>query len=65
MSEKYFSAKHLSENLDINLFTIYAWVRKGILPAVKVGPKLVRIKESDVEKIISSQGTPGHGESAD
>lgn len=60
MVEKLLSAKELSERLEINLFTCYSWARSGIIPSVKLGPKLIRFKESDIEKFISAKGAPGH-----
>lgn len=66
--EKLMSARDVSKSLGINVFTLYLWARKNIIPSVRLGPKLIRFRKTDIEKLITSQkakGSPGHGKSAD
>lgn len=46
--EKYLTAENLSENLSVDLNTIYRWARKGAIPGVKIG-KYWRFRASDIE----------------
>lgn len=41
MERKYFSAKEISLYTGIALPTIYEWVARGMLPAIKIGRKVI------------------------
>lgn len=45
MEKKYFSAKEISQYTGIALSTIYEWVAKGLLPAIKIGRKVIFDRE--------------------
>ncbi|WP_111684376.1 helix-turn-helix domain-containing protein [Winogradskyella tangerina] len=49
-SEK-ISPEMAAEELDVTTQTIYSYIRKGILPASKVGRKLL-IKRSDISQAL-------------
>jgi excisionase family DNA binding protein len=44
--------KEAAEVLGVHTATIYKLVKTGELPSVKLGPKLIRISESDLQKYI-------------
>jgi excisionase family DNA binding protein len=44
----------VAELLKLNQATIRNWIDRGELPAVQVGQRRVRIKQSDLDDLISS-----------
>lgn len=40
-----------AEYMGVNESTIRRWIRKGLLPAERVGPRLLRIKRSDLDAL--------------
>ena len=48
------SPKEAAEILGVHPATIYKLVKTGELPSVKLGPKLIRINASDVEKLTKT-----------
>lgn len=55
-TEKSYSPIEVASHAGVSRRTVYTWIRSGILPAVKVGPKLWRITESALATFL--QGTP-------
>ena len=51
--EKLFNCDEVAEIFGIKKITVYDWVRKGKLPAVRVG-KAYRVAESDIERYIEA-----------
>lgn len=45
--EKYYTCEEISQLYDVKIITVWDWVRKGILPAIKVG-KSYRIRPQDL-----------------
>lgn len=41
--------------LEIGLRTLDRLISRGVIPAYRVGPKLVRLREDDLEKYITRQ----------
>jgi excisionase family DNA binding protein len=33
--------------------TVYGWIRSGQLPAVKIGPRMIRVRRSDLEEFLT------------
>ena len=46
--EKFYSCHEVAERYGVTVDTVWSWVRRGELPAIKIG-KLYKIKESDLE----------------
>jgi excisionase family DNA binding protein len=44
--------KEASEYLKVNLRTIYRKVKKGEIPCMKLGSKLIRIKKEDLDRLF-------------
>lgn len=55
--EKYFTPDEVADILKVKRLTVYRWVGAAKLPAKKVGRGL-RITESDLHKLIDTQGEP-------
>ncbi len=56
MSEKILTVEQVSEILQLGVVTIRDMIRRGVLPAVKLG-KQYRIKQSDVDKMLDTTPT--------
>lgn len=44
-----------AQRLCINEKTLDRMIRRGALPAYRIGPKCIRIEEKDIEKYIASR----------
>lgn len=51
--KKLFTPSDVSRHLCISVATVYQWIDKGQLKAVRIGNKMIRIKRADVVEIIS------------
>ena len=56
--EKLFHVAELAGLLQVKVSTIYAWVRQGKIPHIRLG-RLVRFRAKDIEKITSGSGNEG------
>ncbi|MBE0448983.1 MAG: helix-turn-helix domain-containing protein [Actinobacteria bacterium] len=61
MNDKLLSLKEVADRLGLNPETIRRWTKSGKLPAVKLGPNTVRVKELDLQEFIESRGGGGGG----
>ena len=46
------SPKEFAKRLSVSRWTIYSWLQQGTIKGVKVGNRLVRIPESELNRII-------------
>jgi len=53
---KLLTVGELSFKLGVSKKTIYGWIYRGTIKPIKVGPRLVRFNEKEVEQWISKQG---------
>ena len=51
--EKMLTVQEVATMFSLHENTVRAWIRDGLLPSYNLGPRLVRIKESDLEKLFS------------
>lgn len=51
---EYLTRKETAEMLGVSLPTLHSYVKKGYLPANRVGEKTVRFKREDVEKALNA-----------
>lgn len=49
---KMITKKQTCELLGISLATLDGWIKSGQVQAFRVGPRLVRLRESDVRALI-------------
>lgn len=47
-----------AEHFGVHPRTIYAWIRKGYLPATRLGPKLLRIDQADIDQLPRPAARP-------
>jgi excisionase family DNA binding protein len=50
--ETYLTVADVAELLKLNPQTIRNWIDRGELPAVRVGPRRVRIRQSDLDALL-------------
>lgn len=46
--EKFFSCEEIAVRYSVKITTVWEWIRRGDLPAIKIG-KQYRIRASDLE----------------
>jgi excisionase family DNA binding protein len=54
MNGRLITVEEAARRLDVAKMTIYRMGNDGRLPLVRLGPRLVRIDENDLERIITS-----------
>jgi len=59
ISNRFLRPKEVAELLKLNVLTVYAYIKKGKLQAVKFS-KSYRIEEKDLEKFIKEHKTKGN-----
>jgi excisionase family DNA binding protein len=47
------SVSEISEETALHSNTIWGYIRSGQLPAVKIGPRMVRVRREDLEKFLT------------
>ena len=56
MNEKLLTPEQVAERLQVTERTVYGWLRRGNLPALKLG-RLWRIRPEDLEGFLESART--------
>jgi len=56
-----YSAEDIENYLGISRATVYTLARKGILPKIRVSPRLIRFRASDVEAFLRGLQDRGKG----
>jgi excisionase family DNA binding protein len=51
---KFFTAKELSQYLNVKPKTIYSWVNKGEIPHYRIG-KTIRFRKDEIEKWLEEK----------
>ena len=49
MDEKFFTVAEVAERYSVAPVTVYGWIREGLLQAVKIGRRCVRITRESLE----------------
>ena len=57
MSEQLLSYAQVAKRLGITVGGVSKLVRRGLIPAVRLSPILVRIKESELERVLTELST--------
>lgn len=52
LDTQFVSPREIAERLAVKPVTVYAWIREGRLPAVKLGPRCVRVRAADLNEFI-------------
>jgi len=65
MTDELLTYQQAAELLQVHYSTIVRWTRPGrhgeppLLKALKIAPRTVRIRRSDVERVLTNAGHPG------
>lgn len=51
MTDRSISVVEAAARIGVHPMTLRRWISRGILPAHRVGPKLIRLRESDVDAL--------------
>ncbi len=55
------TVEEVARQLQVNPTTVRRWIRDKLLVATQVGPRLQRIKQSDLDAFLQQRGgTPPH-----
>lgn len=49
MGETYFTPQEVADKFGVKVITVWDWIRKGKLRALRVGGRLYRITENQIE----------------
>lgn len=53
--EVHLSVPEVRKRLGVHKMTVYRWISTGLLPAVRLGPRMLRIPESALSKFLSGK----------
>ena len=53
LMDNYYTPQQVAEKLQINIRTVYKWIREGKLKAIKVGD-LWRISETELKRFVEN-----------
>lgn len=53
----YYKVREAAELLGVSPLTVYRWLRDGTLRGVRIGPKLLRVPRSEIERMAQGQAT--------
>jgi excisionase family DNA binding protein len=56
--ESYVTAEEIAQALKVKTSTFYGWVRRKELSCVKIGPRLVRFRQSDLKRLTRDSEQP-------
>jgi len=57
-----FTYKQVAELLNVKVGTIYSWVARGEVPYVRLGKRVVRFPQAEIEQWLAARlVTPGRG----
>jgi excisionase family DNA binding protein len=52
--ENTYTVAQAAELLNVRPVTVYRWIENGTCQSLRVGPKLLRIQESEITRLLSS-----------
>jgi excisionase family DNA binding protein len=53
------TVEEVAAHLGQHPVTVYETIRAGIIPAVRLGTRSIRVRESDLEDYLASRSTTG------
>jgi excisionase family DNA binding protein len=55
--DEFLTANEIAAQLKLNKQTVYNWIDRGELPAVRVGSRRVRVRRADLERFLDAGAT--------
>ncbi len=55
--EQYYTQEEVAELLKVHIITIRRKIYRGEIPCIRLGKKIIRIKESELNKYLDSIST--------
>jgi excisionase family DNA binding protein len=49
---KYLTPQQVASELEVSAATVVRWVRDGVIPAKRFGPRIIKIARNEVEQFI-------------
>jgi excisionase family DNA binding protein len=59
MDETFLTVAEIAEQLRLNQQTVRNWIDRGELFAIRVGPRRVRVRASELERFIAASSSAG------
>jgi excisionase family DNA binding protein len=56
--EDEYTPAEIADRLGVTRRTIYRWIKAGYLPSVKLGPKLVYVRQSALQRFLEGSHAP-------
>lgn len=53
---KYMKPKEVAAEMEVSPATVVRWVREGLIPARRFGPRIIKIERTDVERMMKQVG---------
>ena len=63
--DEFLTVADIANRLKLNQQTIYNWIDRGQLPAVRVGARRVRVRRSDLDALLAAGETQSRSTEAD
>ncbi len=52
---KYMTPKEVATELEVSSATITRWVRDGVIPAKRFGPRVIKISRAEVDGLVNQR----------
>jgi excisionase family DNA binding protein len=59
MDETFVTVAEIAEQLRLNQQTVRNWIDRGELSAIRIGPRRVRVRASELERFIAASSSAG------
>jgi excisionase family DNA binding protein len=53
---KYLTPREVASELEVSQATIVRWIRDGVIPAKRFGPRIIKIERTEVEQLVGQDG---------
>jgi excisionase family DNA binding protein len=53
---KYLTPREVASELEVSPATVVRWVRDGVIPAKRFGPRIIKIARNEVEQFVGQNG---------
>ena len=53
---KYMTPKEVASELEVSPATVVRWVRDGVIPAKRFGPRMIKFLRNEVEQFVGQDG---------